>query len=130
MAVNLIKPIWMQLVDIIEQHDLFCYPFDSVIFSVVCVLFSRTVPYNIMESTVKADIGAQCCKRGRRSFTFYTELIVITYSHIYKGEKKNCSLMTITNTKKSISTTTEHAVSFSSIARMELTRLPTHVKGA
>jgi len=38
--------------------------------------------------------------------------------------------MTVTNTKKSISTTTEHAVSFSSIARMELTRLPTHVKGA
>jgi len=92
MAVNLVKPIWMQLVDIIKQHDLFCYPFDFVIFSVVCVLFSRTVPYNIMESTVK---GAQCCKRGRTdqgsnawSFTFYTELIVITYSHIYKGEKR------------------------------------------
>jgi len=61
---------------------------------------------------------------------FLTELIVITYSHIYQGEKKNCSLMTIINTEKSISTTTEHAVSFSSIARIELTRLPTHVKGA
>ena len=61
---------------------------------------------------------------------FLTELIVITYSHIYQGEKKNCSLMTIINTEKSICTTTEHAVSFSSIARMELTRLPTHVKGA
>ena len=53
----------MQLVDIIKQHDLFCYPFDFVIFSVICVLFSRTAPYNIMESIVKADIGAQCCKR-------------------------------------------------------------------
>jgi len=90
-----------------------------------------------MESTVKADIGAQCCKRGRTdkvsnawSFTFYAELIEITYSHIYKGEKKNCSLMTIINTEKSISTTAEHVVSFSSIVRIELTRLPTHVKGA
>jgi len=58
------------------------------------------------------------------------ELIVIAYSHIYKGEKKNCSLMTIINTEKSISTTAEHVVSFSSIVRIELTRLPTHVKGA
>jgi len=31
--------------------------------------------------------------------------------------------------KTIISTTTGHAVSFSSIVRMELTELPTHIKG-
>ena len=38
--------------------------------------------------------------------------------------------MFIHDIKIIISTMTGHAVSFSSIARMELTELPTHVKGA
>jgi len=83
MAVNLVKP--MQLVDIIKQHDSFCYPFDFVIFLVVCILFSRTVSYNIMESTIK---GAQCCKRGRTDKVPNAWLYTFSLIHTYIKEKK------------------------------------------
>jgi len=49
-----------------------------------------------------------------------------TYSHINIKEKE----LFIHDIKIIISTMTGHAVSFSSIVRMELTELLTHIKGA